>query len=178
MAAGSVQSLQNCEWACIRSSGYKTPQLSVRGNMVFDLQDQLGDSQSPRSQTAYCQVKPSSIYLFPLCQLLKLESVQWNWSPYSCVHTALLPVRLHLAVNVDSSWTAIHIRNALFSSILLLCLPLIATVCVCHISMIYDELQNSTTSHQCVYKAPSALTMPLFIAWRKTEYCTLLFDGR
>ncbi len=127
---------------------------------------------APNLREAYCQ----AIFLFPFSQLNKLESVQRNWSPNSWAHSAPLPVRLHLAVNSDRSWTVIHIkfsgyshRNTLsfclcFSSFLpplslhfpslSLCLSLIVTVCLCRISMIYDELHNSATSHRCLYKAP------------------------
>lgn len=60
---------------------------------------------APNLREANCQ----AIFLFPFSQLNKLKCVQWNWSPDSWVHSALLPVRLHLAVNSDRPWTVIHI---------------------------------------------------------------------
>lgn len=101
--------------------------------------------------------------------------MQWNCSPNSWAHGALVPVRLHLAVNSDRSWTVIHISLVdihtetipfflCFSSFLplfpfyfpflSLCLSQIVTVCLCRLSMIYDELHNRATSRRCLYKAP------------------------
>lgn len=68
---------------------------------------------APNLREVNCQVKSlSDIFISFLCQLNKLESVQWNWSPSSWVHGAPLAVRLHLAVNSDSSWPVRHISLA------------------------------------------------------------------
>lgn len=172
-------------------SANNTPQLSERGNMVFYLRPYVGDSNGPKSQRSkLAKSNPLAIFLFPSCQLNKLESVQWNWSPNSWLHCALLPVRLHFAVDPPHrAWTVIHIsledihtKKANFPSSSFpfipfhfpLCLCLIVTVCLCHLSMIYDELHNIATSRRCLYKAPLSADNASFHCSEKDRYCILL----
>lgn len=145
---------------------------------------------APNLREVNCQVKSSSdIFISVLCQLNKLESVQWNWSPSSWVHSALLAVRLHLAVNSDSSWAVRHIsladihtqKNVMslcFSSVLpfifLSCLSPIVTVCLCRPCMIYNELYKATTSRPCLYKATLSTDNTAFHSLEEREFCTLL----
>lgn len=83
---------------------------------------------------------------------------------------ALLPVRLHFAVNFDRSWTVILISLDIYTETCFLLSPplfppfhfpalsLSLTVSDCdrlpQSPMIYDELHNSATSRRCLYKAP------------------------
>lgn len=68
VAAGSVQksymtpktaNVFTSDAQDVRSAS-NTLRLSERGNMVFDLRTEVGDSSGPKSQKLNCQVKPSS----------------------------------------------------------------------------------------------------------------------
>lgn len=138
---------------------------------------------APNLREVNCQVKSSSdIFISVLCQLNKLESVQWNWSPSSWVHSVLLAVRLHLAVNSDSSWAVRHISFSgyshkktlcLFVSLqsflsfsFPVCLQLWLSASVAPVWFIMSCIRPQQAVG--VYtKPPSELTIPLFIPWRR-----------
>lgn len=161
--------------------------------MVFDLRSEVGDSGGPQNlREVNCQVKSlSDIFISFACQLNKLESVQWNWSPSSWVHGALLAVRIHLAVNSDSSRPVGHIsftdicrekticeaslsHASFFSFPSTVCLQLWPSAAVTHVWFIMNSMgpQHVVSVYT---KQLMVLTIQLFIPWRREgEYFTLL----